>query len=60
MGWLGPQYLNHLHSLHQLVTVAGQRLHSVQLQNIQTVFHQIADGVYGLMVSRKMWCRLIL
>ena len=42
------------------MTVAGQRLHLVQLQNIQTVFCQIADGVYDLMVSRIMWCRPVL
>ena len=60
MVWVSQQYLNHFHSLHLLVTVAGQRLHSLQLQNIQTVFCQIADGVYDLMVSRKMWCKLVL
>ena len=30
------------------------------ITNIQIVFRQIADGVYDLMVSRKMWCRLVL
>ena len=58
--WVSQWYLNHFHSLHQLVTVAGQKLHLMQLQSIQTVFHQIADGVYGLKVSRRMWCRHVL
>ena len=51
--WVSQWYLNHFHSLHQLVTVAGQRLHSMQLQSIQTVFCWIAAGVYGLKGSRK-------
>ena len=57
MEWVSEQCLSHFHSLPQLVTVAGQRLHSVWLQKVQTVFHQIADGVYDLMVSRKMWSK---
>ena len=60
MEWVSQQYLNHFHSLHLLVIVAGHRLPLVQSQNIQIVFRQIADGVYDLMMSRKMWCRLVL
>ena len=60
MEWVRQQYLNHFHSLHLLVIVAGQRLHLVWSQKVQTVFHQITDGVYDLMMSRKMWCRLVL
>ena len=53
-------YLNHFHSLHQPVTVVGQRLHLMRLQSIQIVFHQIADGVYDLKVSRRMWHRRVM
>ena len=60
MEWVSQWYLNHFCSLHQLVIVAGQKLHLMLLQNIQIVFHWIADGVYGLKVSRRMWCRNVL
>ena len=58
--WVCQWYLNHFHSLNQLVTVVGQRLHSMQLQSVQTVFCQIADRVMHLKVSRRMWCRHVL
>ena len=58
--WESQQYLNHYHSLHLLAMVSGRRLHSVQSQSDQIVFHQIAHGVYDLVMSRRMWCRLVL
>ena len=60
MEWVSQWYLNHFYSLHHLVIVAGQKLHLMQLQNVQIVFHQIADGVYNVKVSRRMWCRHVL
>ena len=60
MEWVSQWYLNHFHSLHQLVIIAGQKLHLMLLQNIQILFHQIAGGVYNLKVSRRMWCRHVL
>ena len=36
--WVSQWYLNHFHSLHQLVTDVGQRLHLMQLQIVQIVF----------------------
>ena len=60
MEWVSQWYLNNFRSLYQLVIVAGQKLHLMLLQNVQIVFHQIADGVYGLKVSRRMWCRHVL
>ena len=60
MEWVSQWYLNHFHSLYQLVIIAGQKLHLMLWQNIQIVFHWVASGVYDLKVSRKMWCRHIL
>ena len=60
MEWVSQWYLNHFCSLHQLMIVAGQKLHLMQLQNVQIVFHWIADRVFGWKVSRRMWCRHIL
>ena len=48
MEWVGQWYLNHLYSLHQLVILAGQKLHLLLLQNVQIVFHQIAGGEHDL------------
>ena len=58
--WVSQEYLNHFHSLHLLAIVVGQRLHSVQSQSDQIVFCQIADGVYDVMMSRRMLCRHVL
>ena len=60
MEWVSQWYQNHFCSLHQLVIIAGQKLHLMLLQNIQIVFHQIAGRVHDLKMSRKMWCRYIL
>ena len=60
MEWVSQWCLNHFHSLHQLVRVAGQKLHLMLLQIIKIVFPQIAGGVHDLKVSRKMWCRHVL
>ena len=57
MEWVSQWYLNHSHSLHQLVITASQKLHLMLWQNIQIVFHLVAGGMYDLKASRKMWCR---
>ena len=52
--------LNNFHSLHQLMIIAGQKLHLMLWQNIQIVFHRIAGRVSDLQLGRKMWCKHVL
>ena len=52
MEWVSQWYLNHFCILHQLVVVAGQKLHLMLWQNIWIVFHWVAGIVYDLRESR--------